>query len=177
MVVGSDVEDDGEDSVGVNTGSEGVEGGLGGRDLQQAKAKGVETSLISLGFSSRKKGKARTNGDSSDSLVSNTENGLRVGDDDKVNGGVIVGVVLVELGLLLGRDGLAQVGLGIVGVQVRLELGPHAVRIGERDVASRGSSEEVRVVGDGLVLRTIVQSALVCVEGEGGERTSAAPGV
>lgn len=75
-------------------------------------------------------------------------------------------VVLVELGLLLGRDGLAQVGLGVVGVQVRLELGSHAVRVGERDIASRGSSEEVRVVGNSLIPRTIDRLALDL----GGER-------
>lgn len=53
MVVGSDIEDDGEDSVGVDTGSESVEGGLGGRDLRRAKREGVEEYQSTvLGFTS-----------------------------------------------------------------------------------------------------------------------------
>jgi hypothetical protein len=90
VVVGPDVEDDGKDSVRVDARSEGVESGFGGGNLHLGRRVNKEERTKSkISGEIKQEVWLKTDGDSSATLVSDTQDGLRVGDDDEVDGGLL----------------------------------------------------------------------------------------
>ena len=117
MVIGTGVEDDGQDSVGLDTGSEGVQGSLGEGDRDSTDTlicTGYASLALNPWHASRQRG-AR-GGHTTDS-----QDGLAIGDDDEVD----------QAGRVGSFGESRQVGLFLQGFDVRLELGAHPVLVGE----------------------------------------------